>query len=112
MDAYSYLGWLFFSAAASAEIYQNLTTGSLEPSLDDRIDETVKLAEGCAAARESMGLTEEFVEMDVQATKLWNLSASLPREGDGDGVAAGRGKRILNSMPFPVYSDWTDAELC
>ncbi|KAH0614706.1 uncharacterized protein H6S33_000342 [Morchella sextelata] len=83
--------------SSSAEIYRDLSSNSNEPSLDVRIEAAMKLAEKCASTRENIKLGEEFEELDIQATRLWNLSTTLTRvKEDGDSSLSSKGKDVLH----------------
>jgi len=59
-----------------------------------RLDTTLRVAKNCAAARQSLpSLREEFGELDVAGTELWNLAGSLKGE-----CPRGRSE----SMPFRI----------
>lgn len=82
--------------ASSAEIYRDLSSNLNQVSLDVRLEEATKLAEKCASFRENLKLDEEFQELDIQATKLWNLSTTLTRDnGNGNGVLSQRNQNIF-----------------
>lgn len=89
---------LIFFIASSAEIYRDISSNSGEASLGVRLEEAIKLAEKCASIRESLKLDEEFEELDIQATKLWNLSTTIARDS-GDVEPLGR-QNVLNGTPY------------
>lgn len=62
-----------------------------------RLEEAIKLAEKCASIRENLKLDEEFEELDIQATKLWNLSTTIARETDD--IQASVRQKVLNGTP-------------
>ncbi|KAL7275567.1 sporulation-specific protein 22 [Rhizina undulata] len=85
--------------ASSAEIHRDLISNPSTATLDIRLEEHIKLADKCAAAREHMRLKDEYEELDALGTQLWNLSTNLSREGDGHNGGDGsesRKRRVLN----------------
>lgn len=88
---------LISSIASSAEIYRDISSNLSEASLGVRLEEAIKLAEKCATIRENLKLDEEFEELDIQATKLWNLSTTIARESDD--VQASVRQKVLNGTP-------------
>jgi hypothetical protein len=72
----------------------------------------MKLAEKCASTRENIKLGEEFEELDIQATRLWNLSTTLTRvKEDGDSSLSSKGKDVLHGTLLFSSSGPTETDL-
>lgn len=69
-----------------------------------RLEEAIKLANKCASIRENLQLDEEFEELDIQATKLWNLSTTIARDsGDEESIQISGKQKVLNGMLYFPY---------
>jgi hypothetical protein len=73
--------WSMSDAASTAGLSRELENSNSSNTLSDvRLDELVRLAESCATARETFALKDEYEQLDIAGTKLWNLATTAARD--------------------------------